>query len=345
MSETALTERVRIFDRQGFPLVEFQPLVSRSWAIGKEGRASFEYPVRKTNIVNKETLKIGNYLLIESSRLPTWIGVIDLPREWDSKNVVVNAYGIERLFSYRRGGLETKLTGSAGNIFKQMINYINQQEKTIMEVGDVWEGGQSRQETLNPNKMDVNLRQLQERSLEEYNFTTQIKRGRLTIQANWVNKLGVETPLTLLEGKKGGNIEAPRYKEDGEVINDVLGFGDGITWTSRPNVTTIDTNSISEYGLRQDGKEYRGVTIPATIYNNNVDYLRTTVKPRGIFEITALNISNTFDYLSIGNYVNVKLQNLGFLDGGLGVLARTRILGMSYNPRQGQKVKLVLEEV
>lgn len=341
MSETALQDRIRIFNRGGYEIASFQASVSRSWAIGKEGRASFEYASRKTEIVNEKVLQFGNYLLVESTRLPAWVGLIDTPREWDKDTVTVNAYTTERLFKWRRGGLEDKLTGSAGTIFKKMIDTVNSSEKTLLQAGTVWNGSTSREETLTPVTIDKNLAQLYERSNEDYEFQPAIVSGKLVIYGNWYKSLGVDTHLTLLEG---GNIESATMSEDGTIVNDVLGYGDGINWTSRPAAIEVNPDSVSTYGLRQAGKEWSGVSILTTVQNNNSEYLTERIKPRKIFQITALNIGETFDYLSLGNRVNVKFQNMGFYGEGQGTLERTRILGMSYNPRQGQKVKLVLED-
>ncbi len=342
MSQDALKDRIRIFNRSGVELASFQASISRSWAIGREGRASFEYPSRKTDVVNENVLQFGNYLLVENSRLPAWVGIIDTPREWDKDVITVNAYTLERLFKYRIGTPDDKLSGSAGQIWKKLIDTINSAEKTILVAGEAWDGGTSREETLTANSIENNLKQLQERSGEDYNFRPVILRGKLVVYGDWYKSLGVETPLTLLEG---GNIESATMREDGTIINSVLGYGDGITWTSRQRAIEVNTDSVASYGLRQDGEEYTGVTVLTTVQNNNSEYIRRNSKPRKIFQITALNVGDTFDYIALGNRVNVKFTNMGFYNSAIGTFARTRILGMSYNPRQGQKIKLVLEDV
>lgn len=344
MTQTALKDRIRIFDRSGAEVAGFQAEVARSWAIGTEGRASFEYSSIKTNIVNERVLKFGNILLIENSRLPAWVGVIDTPRQWDARTITVNAYTMERYFKWRVGPPEQKLSGSAGSIFAQMVNYINNQELTVLRNGNIWTGGTYREETLNPVTLDRNLEQLQQRSLEEYEFAPSAG-GRLLVYANWAYRLGTYTPLTLLEAENGGNIEKPTMREDGDITNWIIGYGDGMSWTSRPYRYATDGASWGKYGLRQTGQEYNGVSQTATIDNNNTEYLTKNKEPRKIFEVTALNVGNTFDFLRLGNRVAVKFIKLGFTNGVLGTSVNTRILGMSYNPRNGQKVKLVLEDV
>lgn len=59
MSNNVPQDRIRIFNRDGFPLAEFRASIDRSWVCGDEGRATFTYPSRKTEIVNSNILKIG----------------------------------------------------------------------------------------------------------------------------------------------------------------------------------------------------------------------------------------------------------------------------------------------
>ena len=335
-------DRLRIFDRQGFSLAEFRVNVERSWAIGYEGRATFSYPTRKTDVVNEKVLQFGNYLLVESTTLPPWIGVIDTPRAWADKEVEVNAFTPERLFSYRRGGIENKLTGSAGSIFAQLIDIINLAEPTILQAGSIWRGGSQREETVTPDTIEKNLKQLQSRSQEEYSFDPQILNNRLAILANWTDKLGEETPLVLQAANYGGNVETPTMTEDDEIMNDVLGYGDGITWSSRIVANITDLQSIQKYGLRQSGQEWRGVSRLETIEANNYDIIYRKRKPRRIFRLTALNIGSTFDYIRLGNICTLQLQSMGFDRNGTDTIIR--ILGMSYNPQYKNKIKLITEE-
>jgi len=294
--------------------------------------------------VNEKVLQFGNYLLVENSRLPAWVGIIDTPRAWDSLTVEVNAYTLERMFLYRRGPLEQKLTGSAGGIFEQLVNYINGQQQTLLQVGSIYNSAQ-REETLNPNTLDENLQQLQERSGEEYTFEPVITKGLLTIKADWQAKAGVITPLVLTSARSGGNVEVPSMTEDDEIVNDLLGYGDAPTWPSKPVKYTADTATIEKYGLRQNSENWRGVSHPATLEANNLEYLTKKKQPRKIFEITALNVGETFDYIRLGNKARLILQSLGFANSGVGTDTTVRILGMSYSPQLGRKIKLVLEEV
>lgn len=345
MSQTIPEDRVRIFDRTGYPLVEFRASVSRSWAIAKEGRAQFTYSTRYDDIVNSKNLQFGNFLLVENSVLPSWVGVIDTPRSWDGESVTISAFTAERLFSYRRGADgERKLTGSAGTIFSEMIRVINKAELTPLFIGDIWTGGVQREETLTPALIIKNLKQLQARSLEEYDFIPIVQRGRLYIGANWKKQLGTISNLTLSQGVGGGNIEDAKAKEDGKIVNNIFGYGDGETWISKPQAVYSNETSIGTYGLRQTEKEHQGVTSITTVRNNNISALKAAGIPKWTFSLNALNVGSTFQFIQLGNYFRIALQSIGFGGDNLGFTGKARIMAMSYDPEIPNKIKIVLTE-
>jgi hypothetical protein len=336
-------DRIRIFDRDGRSLAEFRAAVSRSWALGLEGRANMLLASRKTDYVQRGILEFGNWLLIENDTLPAWVGVIDTPRIWSARTVEVNAYTPERLLSWRRGVSTSQIVaGSAGDIFGFLIDTVNQQEATILQRGDIWTGGIKREETITVAPLDIDLRRIYQRSGEEYEWRPVAEFSGLAVYADWVEKLGEFTQIELSESRKGGNIENPWMYEDGQIINDLFGYGDGLTWASRPQARTVDEDSIAQYGLRQDDKEWEGVKQITTVTNNNATIIAQQKDAQKVFDLIALNVGETFEYMRLGNALRVKLQNIGF-DGGTDALVR--IIGMSYNPVEGQKIRLVLKEI
>jgi len=343
-SSTIPQDRVRIFDRNGFPLVEFRAAVERSWAIGDEGRALFQYASRKTDIVNEKNFQFGNWLLVQNTQLPAWVGVIDTPRQWNGRQVAVHAYTPDHVFGQRRGPLEEKLTGSGGTIFENLLGKVNAQENTIMQVGNIWGSGAQREETLNPNTLDEDLKRLFERSGEEYAWRAETDNsGRLIVYGDWVKQLGKKTTALLHEGKGGGNIEALDnvLVEDGEIYNEVLAYGDGESWKSKPFVKVADANSRHKYGLRQTPIEFTGVTTLNTLKENGLASSKASKQPINTFHANALNVGNTFKYCRLGNTLTLSLENMGF--GGLETTVR--IVGMDIKSAQKNKVELVLEEV
>jgi hypothetical protein len=338
-------DRVRIFNRNGFPMGEFRASVERSWALGDEGRAQFEYPTRKTAVVNEYFLQYGNWLLVENDYLPTWIGVLDTPRKWSARSVTVSAYAPDHIFTQRCGPLERKLTGSAGAVFEKIIALVNEPQTTILRAGYIWRGGAQREETINPTLLSEDLKRLWERSGEDYAWRAGVD-SQLVVYGDWVKRLGVDTGIILQEGNGGGNIEAVHeiLQEDGTIVNELFAYGDGLTWVSRPNVIVRDYASISRYGLRQGSEEYIGVTNLTTLKDNADIYLRKFANPARTYHLNALHKGGLFKSLALGNRYKLRLQNAGFNGGKLGLEKTVRITAMSYNPQVKGKIELTVDE-
>lgn len=344
---TTPVDRVRIFNPDGFPLCEFRTNVQRSWVIGDEGRALFTLASRKTELVNDTVLRFGNWLLVENSALPAWVGVLDTPRNWSSRTVTVCAYTPEHVFGWRRGPLEEVLTGSAGTIFEKLLGYVNLSEMTILRVGDIFRGGTQRQETINPTSLNRDLKRLQERSLEEYQWRPIVDpSGRLFVYADWLSLLGIDTSFILHEGKSGGNVEASDriMVEDGPIYNDVMGYGDSMSWQSKPFAVAKDNESIGKYTLRQISKGYSGVADPNTLLANASAHLAAVKDANRVFRLNAINIGDTFKYMSLGNRMGLRFENMGFMGSNTGFQTRIRILGMAYEGAQPNKINLTVEE-
>lgn len=339
-------DRIQVFDREGIPIAEFRATVMRSWILGGEGRAAFTYPSRKTDIVNKDVLRFGNWILIQNSVLPPWVGTLDTPREWSPRNVTITAFTSEHVFGWRRGPLEEKITGSAGTVFEKLLQYVNRAEATILRAGDIFRGGVQREETINPTLLSRDLERIFERSGEEYAFRPVVSGGRLIVYCDWSKKLGVDTGVLLHEGKGGGNIESVDnvMVEDGPIVNDLLAAGDGESWVSKPVYEVTDATSRGEYGLRQDSQEYTGVTNTRTLRDNGETFIATAKDPTRAYNINALNVGDTFQYIALGNRFNLRFENVGFTGEGLGFETTVRILAMMYNPQLRNKIELVVED-
>lgn len=346
MPQNVPVDRVRIFRRDGTSIAEFKTRVERSWALGGEGRAQFTYASRKTDIVNRDVLQYGNWVLIENDQLPAWVGVIDTPRTWTPRTVRVSIYSPEKVFEQRRGVLEVKKNGSAGALFRYLLSLVNGAETTIIKAGDIDETGIYREETINPTPLSRDLKRIQERSGEEYQWRPDTDAlGRLIIYADWQPRIGIDTEALLHEGKGGGNLEAvgSLMVEDGDIYNNILGYGDGMTWATKTKFEAQDGNSVEEYGLRQTSKYFNGVSNTVTLKNNTEELLKTTKNPVIKFKLNVINVGDTFKYIQMGNTLNLQLQSMGFQNGGLGYEAVVRIVGMRYNPSSKNKIELITE--
>lgn len=347
-SQTVPVDRIRIFKRDGYPVAEFKTNVARSWVIGGEGRAQFDYPTRKRDVVNDDVIQFGNWLLIENTHLPPWVGVIDYPRTWSTRNVTVSAYTPERVYNQRIGPLEFVMSGSPGSIFAKLTNFLNQAERTVIRTGSVWKGGTQTQVTVNPSPLGEYLKTLWETSGEDYEWSPKTDaEGRLVVRGMWLQTLGVDTTALLHEGKDGGNIEASGrvLVEDGPIVNRVLTYGDGETWKSKPTVEVSSNPSIGRFGLREASQEDSGVTSTSVLFKHARQFITEFKNPARSFTLNALHVGDTFKYLRLGNILTVQFQNAGFRGGSIGFVSRVRIIGMSYDPKTKNKVQLVAREV
>jgi len=343
---TVPIDRVRIFSRSGTQLTEFRASVARSWAIGQEGAAGCELKTSATYLT-EENIQFGNWLLVENNMLPPWVGMIDFPREWSANTVSIYAYSPERIFTYRVGPEEETFSGSAGVIFRKLIELTNEIEPTVILPGYIWRGGDRRREKINPATLDSDFKRIVERSGEEYEFVPRVdNQGTLRIYARWRKRLGDRTEYYLTHGS-GGNLELLEQAlvEDGPIVNDVIAYGTGATWAEKERGRARNRYSINKYGLRQTVLKDKKTDDPATLENYANRYLQQHRNPvRRLFG-SALNKGSTFDFIKLGNVVNMVLKNSGFHGGVTGTETRTRIIGMAYDPDMGHKIDLVLEEL
>lgn len=340
-------DRIRIFDREGHAVAEFRTRIQRSWAIGKEGRAAFDYASRKSNVVNEQVLQFGNWLLVESDTLPPWVGVLDTPRSWSARRVSIHAYSPEHVFGWRIGPLEAILDGAPGVIFERILNYVNAAEMTIISAGSIWRGSSSIQETINPTQLNKDLLRVQERSKEEYQWRPLMDpNGKLIVYADWMEQLGRDTNVLLHEGKQGGNIEATDniMTEDGPIINYTFGYGDGETWKTKPSFVVMNNISMGRYGMRQESNGYSGVSNAQTLQQNGTARINARYIPLRTFRLNALNVGDTFRYIRLGNRLTLRFQNMGFTRGTTSFETTVRILAMAYDPEDRNKISLVVQE-
>jgi hypothetical protein len=131
--------------------------------------------------------------------------------------------------------------------------------------------------------------------------------------------------------------------EDGKIVNDLLGYGDGQDWEARPKFPGVDEESIITYGLRQASEYFSGVTNSQTVKANVKDRISKKKDSLKNIKLKAINIGDTFKYIDLGNIMSLRLQNMGFNTSEIGFEADVRIMAMTYNPDTKNKIDLVVE--
>jgi len=339
-----MASRVMIYDQGGAALAEVEASVTRSWVLSDVGEAAVTLAITDAKC-RQEVIEFGRLVVVEHDRLPAWVGVIDVPRDWSRMKVIVKSLSAEQIFHYRVPPAVKTLTGTAGALFAEMLAIANLQGDTLMRPGEIYLGGQTRQETINLTRLLAEIKRVSNRSGHEWGVTPEIGTdGRLTLRAHWWERRGGMVDDLALE--EGWNIEATDdvLSEQGEIVNWLMGYGDGATWASRPIVIRQDDDSIARYGLHQDARAYDGVTSPATLEASVLADLARLKQPRRTFGLTALDVGNTFTRVGLGNILRLRLISTGFTGDASGLEATVRVRAMEYKEAEN-KLDLVVDEV
>lgn len=336
-----MTSRIVVYDKSGGAIAEISANVRRSWELNKYQTATFAMANEDAK-AQERFLQFGNFILVEHEKLGSWAGMIDTPREWGYRQFTVKAYSGEYILTTRRGPTSETLEGSPGAVFQQMVEKANQSAATLIRIGTIYSGGRTRKEPYNLEDPYEAVKKLAEGCGQEWDITPGIDAGgRLYFEANWYEKKG-STQLIKLEETLNMELGNQPMTEQGHLINDLVGFGPGMTWESKSSVRLIDAESAGDYGIRQDSKDY-GPEDEGTIEENTRASLAKWKMPRRTFSVKALDVGDLFFALRVGNRLPVRFINVGFNPEGFGMETVVRILGMTYDDISN-RVEMVVDE-
>jgi len=323
---------IRIFNRAGTELTEIEARARRSWILNDEGDCFFTLAIRDSK-AKEELLQYGNLVLIEHDELPDWAGVIDLDpaeRVWRGGSLDVSAYSLERLLKSSDSPI-LKVTGTAGSIFRQVIDVYNMEAESIMLPGEIWLGGTQREETLGDSCF-THVKRVSERANNDWNISHRLEGGKFKLYANYYEQRGAKTERLLYDGKEG-NIEKvdTALSEAGPIYNIITGYSDASTTGTRQKVTLRNEESIEIFGPRRNSLTFSGVTELATLTKNTQSTLDNYAYPYKQAGLTVLNKGNIFGTLEVGNVLDLRLSKSGFLGGALGYEAEVKIISMQYS--------------
>jgi hypothetical protein len=334
------TGRITMYDNDGTPLTDLRASVTRSWVLNGVGQADFGIAYYDVKCVRRY-LEYGNLVKIEHTDLPDWVGVISPPRQWQGNYLTVRAYEMGWLLKYRRTSASMKIGGTAGEMANRLLNIANEDYDTRIRAGRIYGGGTDRGETLG-DSIYSHLDRVRERSGHEWYIYPSTEDGRLVGVMDWMLEAGKDVQAVMLTAK---NTERGSYilNEDGEIINDLVGYGEANTEGSRIVSRDIDLVSSARYGRRQASKTFSGNREPATLRENVQAELAKRANPTTVFQAIVLNVGNIFRFLRLGNRLNVQISGVGFSDSGLGYRGTIRIVGMRYSD-QKDRVELVTSQ-
>ncbi len=336
--------RVLIGDRFGRIIAEAVAGVGGvSWILNGIGKTTLALPASDPK-ATATNLQIGNRVYIEMDHgLPVWGGVIDLPRVWSGGTITVTCYDIAHLLEYRcTGKNDAFYEQPAGVVFRELLEREELQDPLGIVPGSIWMGGHPHWPRYHYKSLwyvlDYSLRRM-ERC--DFRFVPYLDNGYIRFRADLYQVAGMDksAAVALIEGRN--TAAGLRMEEQGGVINQHHAVGEGSTWgPERLVVAARDAESIATYGLRETGKVYSGVSMPATLEMHARSVLDTNSSPRRIFSFEVTNdVPGRFADYELGDVVSCVLPSFGFggFDGTVRVLAR------EYVPATGV-CRLVVEE-
>jgi hypothetical protein len=350
-----MASSIKIFTPFGLPLTEIDADFERSWLLNKYGTGTFTMALTDSK-ATKENLGYGNLVLVEHPKLPPWLGTIEPPRKWGYGVITVNCFSVEFMLTNRICGHIQQFVGTPGNIFKQMIELsytgytANSIESGLFKTGTIYAAGTSTTIVKPYIKVYDAVLQLTKDFGNDFDYTPVVDTaGKLSILYNWYKQLGTVRTDRLIENKNIKLEPTDFVVEQGEIVNSVVVYGDGSTWTSRPIKGDNDIDSQGRYRFRAKVYAVPGMT-QAQATTTAAQYLKKSLEPRKTYKLTVLDDliepeKSIFYNIRIGDTLTLDLYGTGFTGEGLGLSADVRVRGMSYKDSDNQLGLVCDEEV
>jgi hypothetical protein len=318
-----------IYARDGTPITDVRAAVVRSSLLNDIGEAVFRIDTRSSKC-RRDVLEFGNYIYIQHDSLPDWVGIIDTPRTWSNGFVEVHAFEVPYILQYRLSPLNITISGAPGSKISQLLNFANAQEDTLIREGTIDQSGANTDEIIN-DSIYSHIKKIRENSNYESLFTPRVDDfGKLTIIMDWLPRVGVETDLEFAQGHNILYGDTP-LEESGELINYVEGLSDELD----TGVLSAVYKEETPYGLRAVRTVFSEVVDISTLTANANSMVQNKKEPDFSTALTAVNISNTFSNIRLGNIAKYKYTNVGFSDSALGMTRRVRIMGYRFDEAAG----------
>lgn len=336
---------IRFFRRDCVYLDTVEADVTRSWLLSRLGECSFIIPWVDPKL-NQALVEFGNIIYITNPFTKPWVGICETDREWPFEGPRIKGLTAEILLSYRNN-LEVdtvnnllkaseKITGSAGELVKEIVLRANADEDTMLRPGNIWTGGQSREETLISDYY-THVSSIAGRSGCDFDVTATLpSTSLLSLAFNFYEKKGQDKSgfITLEEGVNMQRQDATMI-EQGPIANSIIGIGSAANPVDR--LAALHENALSRrrFGLRQKAITYPDVTQIDTLAQN----VRTQV---GLDAFPSKNprISITdpslFKRIDEGDIVRLVTHTFGFgRNGKVGIDVPAQILGYEINDNNG----------
>jgi len=339
---------VLMYDYTLKPLAELVCRTRRSWVLNQPdeqlGAATLWLSVADPNL-SEELLRFGNILYIHDGLLPDWAGVVGEPQAFDQAEVSIGATAAETLFDDRRLDGQTRLEGTPGAVYRQIVRAASLIAPLGIVEGDIGELGRPVALGVGTHSLLELIQNLQDKHGGEWGVEPSLSAGRTPVLSAWYRpQTGQDYSgsVALIEGVNITYADGPIMTRHGRVRNDVLVVGSGGKSDTGLRGSASDPASISAYGLRQEAL-VENLSSQSSVDSRAAQEVATSKDPVRRFEVTANN-PDIYPYLRIGNTLGLELTSLGFEAGRRGLTTTVRVIGLATDDADGE-VPLVLEEV
>ncbi len=329
---------IRIFGWNGVPVGEVTAICNRGWAVNSGGTSSIKL---KDARAIQPWLNFGCIALIEHESLPVWAGMID--PDWKATSPVqLTIYDIPYALKQRTPDYPIKLTGSTGDILFQLVSEANKPGDTLVRCGQTGTMDASITQTIEQRPVWDQMVEVANKAGVEMVFTPTVDvRNQLVITMDaLIPSLG-EIIWALKDGKNG-NMDINDVSVTGAIYNRVLGTSDESTVTSRKRCLLENPVSIAKYGLRCTVVVFPGIKSQSDLDKLTAAYLAKNAFPRIKLTASVLDKEGTFNYLRIGNVLQVHASKAKLPGGDQGWMGAARIAAMSYDESKNT-VNLTIE--
>lgn len=317
-------------------LTTIKAVADRSWVVNNKGKCTLLMSLEDEKTV-REYMMTRNLVCISHPKLPLWGGVIETDQDWNDRGVVqFTAWSAESLLMSRTPLDGPVSAATPGSLFKTLISYANRGEDMLIRPGDIYQGGEKAEVTLDGTSLFDVVRDLAIQHDMEFDIRPVLDAtNSLTFEANWYRRMGQKEETILSEGH---NVKRPSrpLRVTRRVVNQLTGFGEGST-ESRPKITLKDDASIERFGLMEGTEDFDGVTDATVLKASVLKRLRVLRNPKYIVGAVVLDVEDTFYSVRLGNTLPFRSASYGFQNmTGIGMQTNIRVMSMRYLERPNE---------
>lgn len=335
-----MPSRVTLFNHSGGFISDVRASAPRSWVMNAAPvPGECNLPISKYDAkADLHHFQFGNYVLVRHESLPDWVGVI-VDHRSAGGYINVKALQCEFVLEKRKTPIMT-LSGTAGSIFTQILELGNAEpfNEKLIYPGSIHTASPNRKIQIGNDSLSV-IQDLAARSGNDFDITPTLDvNGRLYLTGNWYQRKGIITNKYLRESKHLKLTDGVLEMDARATVNYLEGRGDASTDATRQSAIRFDEESIATIGLNQTAQVFSANSEKTTIENATLNLLLQTKDPFRVYDLTAANVGDIFDYLDTGNVHMLSLRTTWFEE----IEELVEIIGMEYDDDVDQ-CRLVVE--